>query len=100
MSNKTNKNEDEYFLRLDQERIKEMRAKLDAERAQAERAVHLGRCPRDGAKLEERDHFHIRVDECPECGGIWLDKGELQMIEQVKTEHRGNFFQTLFGMKL
>ena len=100
MTNKTNKNEDEYFLRLDQERIKELRARLDAERTQAERAAHLGHCPRCGTRLEERDHFHIRVDECPECGGVWLDKGELEMLQHVKTEHRGNFFETLFGLKL
>ena len=99
MSNKTHKNEDEYFLRLDQERIKEMRAKLDAERGQAERAQHLGRCPRCGAKLEERDHHHVRIDECPTCGGVWLDKGELQILERVDETSRRSFIGNLFGLK-
>ena len=96
---KPSRNEDEYFVRLDQERLREMRAKLDAERAQAERSQHLGRCPRCGAKLEERDHHHVRIDECPECGGVWLDKGELQMLEHVSQEQRGSFIGNLFGLK-
>jgi hypothetical protein len=40
-------------------------------------------CPRDGNKL--RRHFfsakrRVEVDECPNCGGYWLDAGELALI--------------------
>jgi len=51
------------------------------------------RCP--GVKL--RRHFfsakrRVAVDECPSCGGCWLDAGELALIRaeksQAATAHR------------
>jgi len=47
-------------------------------------------CPRcEGLKL--RRHFfsakrRIEVDECPGCGGYWLDAGELAQIRAEKAE--------------
>ncbi len=97
---KPSRNEDEYFTRVNAEQIKALRAQLDEARERAERESHRMRCPRDGATLVEREQQHTKIDVCPECGGTWLDKGELEMLEQVRTEHRGNFFETLFRMKL
>ena len=87
---KPSKNETEYFARLDAELMKQRRATLDAERMKRERSTHLGKCPKDGSDLTEREHHHVKVDECPECGGIWLDKGELEMIEEF--DQRGSGF--------
>jgi uncharacterized protein len=45
-------------------------------------------CPRcDGIKL--RRHFfsarkQVEVDHCPNCGGYWLDEGELEKIRTEK----------------
>jgi hypothetical protein len=93
------RNEDEYFLKLDAERIKEMRAKLDADRAQQERKSHLMKCPKCGGDLKETDHEHIKVDVCPDCGGVWLDAGEIEMLEHVKEHRAGAFFTGLFKGK-
>lgn len=47
-------------------------------------------CPRcAGIKLHR--HFfsarrRIEVDECPNCGGYWLDAGELAQIREEKTQ--------------
>ncbi|HHY85873.1 MAG TPA: zf-TFIIB domain-containing protein [Verrucomicrobia bacterium] len=47
-------------------------------------------CPRcDGVKLKR--HFfsakrRVEVDECPGCGGYWLDHGELAQIRREKAE--------------
>jgi uncharacterized protein len=47
-------------------------------------------CPRcAGVKLKR--HFfsakrRVEVDECPNCGGYWLDGGELAQIRLEKTE--------------
>jgi Zn-finger nucleic acid-binding protein len=42
------------------------------------------RCPRDTDVVMMRRYFspkgHIEIDECPACGGIWLDAGELEAI--------------------
>ncbi len=80
---KPSKNEDEYFAKQNLELIHEMRVKLDAERKKAERTAHRNKCPRCGGDLEEKHAEHVRVDECRECGGIWLDKGELDQLQRV-----------------
>lgn len=45
-------------------------------------------CPRCGSpqKLEEMKFVRIQdllLDRCPECKGIWVDKGELPKIETI-----------------
>jgi Zn-finger nucleic acid-binding protein len=40
-------------------------------------------CPQDGAQLcqhEFAEHTGIRIDQCPTCQGIWLEKTELSSI--------------------
>jgi Zn-finger nucleic acid-binding protein len=41
-------------------------------------------CPRDKQELEPATYeSHITVHKCPCCGGMWLDKGELEEIEEI-----------------
>lgn len=41
-------------------------------------------CPMDGTPLvTEIYETDIEVDVCPRCGGMWLDKGELEAIQQT-----------------
>ncbi|MGH7651048.1 MAG: zf-TFIIB domain-containing protein [Gemmatimonadaceae bacterium] len=80
---KPSKNEDEYFARQNLEIIREMRARLDAERRKVERHSHHNKCPRCGADLREEHAEHVKIDECTECGGIWLDKGEFEQLRRV-----------------
>jgi rRNA maturation protein Nop10 len=80
---KPSKNEDEYFAKQNLEIIHEMRVKLDAERKKAERQAHLQKCPRCGGDLKESQTEQVKIDECSECGGIWLDKGELEQLGRV-----------------
>jgi uncharacterized protein len=37
-------------------------------------------CPVDGKKLKISDKEGIEIDYCPECRGVWLDRGELEKI--------------------
>src|SRR5437773_12464948 len=78
------RNEDEYFARQDAELIKQMRAKLDGERSAQDRKAHYMKCPKDGADLKEEMHGQAKVDLCPECGGMWLDAGELALMQHVE----------------
>jgi uncharacterized protein len=80
---KPSKNEDEYFGKQSLEIIHEMRLKLDAERKSSERKAHHNKCPHCGADLEEHHEEHVKIDVCPECGGIWLDNGELEQLRRV-----------------
>jgi Zn-finger nucleic acid-binding protein len=38
------------------------------------------RCPACGSRLVEVERSEILIDACPECRGIWLDRGELDKI--------------------
>jgi uncharacterized protein len=38
------------------------------------------RCPNDEATLVMSERSGIEIDYCPECRGVWLDRGELDKI--------------------
>ena len=38
------------------------------------------KCPVDGATLVMTDRSGVEIDYCPECRGVWLDRGELDKI--------------------
>ena len=47
----------------------------------AAQTVHL--CPADGERMERQVCEFVLIDKCPECGGIWLDRGELEIIRDT-----------------
>jgi Zn-finger nucleic acid-binding protein len=66
---------------------------LDVKRSSAVRVDHEQRrnCPRCDTQVLSRHFFSVKrqieVDECPKCGGFWLDSGELAEIRpQYKSE--------------
>ena len=38
------------------------------------------KCPTDGTTLTMSERSGIEIDYCPECRGVWLDRGELDKI--------------------
>jgi Zn-finger nucleic acid-binding protein len=41
-------------------------------------------CPNDGTNLLMTSRENIEIDYCPQCRGVWLDRGELdKLIEQA-----------------
>jgi Zn-finger nucleic acid-binding protein len=38
------------------------------------------KCPNDSATLVMSERHGIEIDYCPECRGVWLDRGELDKI--------------------
>jgi Zn-finger nucleic acid-binding protein len=38
------------------------------------------RCPSCGTRLVELERSDVLIDACPECRGVWLDRGELDRI--------------------
>ncbi|MBC9944199.1 zf-TFIIB domain-containing protein [Leucobacter sp. cx-328] len=43
------------------------------------------KCPNDGSTLVMSERRNVEIDYCPECRGIWLDRGELdKIISQVE----------------
>lgn len=37
-------------------------------------------CPTDGSTLVMSERSGIEIDYCPQCRGVWLDRGELDKI--------------------
>lgn len=38
------------------------------------------KCPNDSATLVMSERAGVEIDYCPECRGVWLDRGELDKI--------------------
>lgn len=44
------------------------------------------KCPVDERELVMSDRQGIEIDYCPECRGVWLDRGELDKLIERSTE--------------
>lgn len=39
------------------------------------------KCPRcESSRLDERERDGVIIDACPQCRGVWLDRGELEKL--------------------
>ncbi|MGH7560084.1 MAG: zf-TFIIB domain-containing protein [Gemmatimonadales bacterium] len=93
MSDKPSRNEDEYFAREEAEKIARLRAQEERSRIATERKSHYMKCPKDGSDLKTIEFHAIQVDHCGECGGLWLDRGEVDVL--LKHEDPGLFRKVL-----
>lgn len=50
-------------------------------------------CPTDGAVLVMSERNGIEIDYCPDCRGVWLDRGELDKIIERSTGQPGPAYQ-------
>jgi len=71
--------EDTYFAQQDRSKLEKLRESASGQPA-------LGLCPRCGVRLGQREHHQVQVNECSKCGGIWLDKGGLQLLVEREDE--------------
>ena len=92
--------EDEYFHQKNLERIAKLRERAAAERAKQEsesqQKEYWMRCPKCGSTLKEECYdSSVFIDRCTsaECGGIYLDRGELEILLQGNP----SLLQRLFG---
>ena len=83
---KPSKAEDEYFARQELERRKKWAAeqtkKMAADEQEKLKQAHWMKCPKCGRDLQEIAFHGVKVDQCSNCGGIFLDAGELEQIEK------------------
>lgn len=82
--------ENQYFAELDRKLIDEQRRKEKETVAEAAldeiKEAARNRCPRDGEVLNKHELHGVSVDTCPVCEGMWLDKGELEIIAGRENE--------------
>jgi uncharacterized protein len=62
------------------------------------------RCPSCGSRLVEVERSEILIDACPECRGVWLDRGELDKIlarerAAIAADPDEDFFAEVEGRK-
>jgi hypothetical protein len=76
--------EDEYFVRENAERMRrltlEAKRTMAAEEQKRLRDLHYMHCPKCGMEMKEVKYGKIDVDACFACGGVFLDKGEMDVI--------------------
>jgi Zn-finger nucleic acid-binding protein len=49
------------------------------------------KCPNDAATLVMSERSGVEIDYCPECRGVWLDRGELdKILDRAATEFSAN----------
>lgn len=92
--------EDATFKKQEQEALARMRAELDAKRkataSGASKNAHWMCCPKCGGTMAEKCFETVMIDECGSCGGIYFDKGELDIL--IKHEKSsGGVLGRLFG---
>jgi Zn-finger nucleic acid-binding protein len=68
--------EDIYFAERDRELLNKLKEQLRKVETPG-RELH---CPKCAGLLETFSFHEILLDRCAKCGGIWLDKGELEAI--------------------
>jgi uncharacterized protein len=48
-------------------------------------------CPIDGTQLVMAERQGVEIDYCPQCRGVWLDRGELdKIIDRGSNEFGGS----------
>ena len=77
-------------FREDQEQRKRMVAKmLTGEEGRIAKKLHWMHCPKDGSDLKEIELKHrLHLDECSLCKGVFLDYGELQVLQAFSDEEK------------
>ncbi len=50
-------------------------------------------CPNDQTTLVMSSRSGIEIDYCPQCRGVWLDRGELDKILEREQKEFGNAAQ-------
>lgn len=49
------------------------------------------KCPFDGATLQVVNRSGIEIDWCPDCRGVWLERGELDRLIRNDGDHRDDW---------
>ena len=88
---KPSRAEDEYFARQEIEKrkqwAKEQAAKMAAGEKERLKQLHYMKCPKCGMDMKTIELHGVSVDQCPSCGGIYFDAGE---VEQLLQHERGS----------
>ena len=86
--------EDIYFA----ERERELLEKLHGQLRKVDKLEAETHCPKCPGKLESYTFQGFALDRCHECGGIWLDNGELEgIVRKISRGPLGAWIDKLTG---
>src|SRR5678816_2481667 len=84
--------EDIYFAEHDRDLIAKLKTKLQ----KSDKTVIDLRCPKCPGHLEAYTFEGFALDRCNTCGGIWMDRGELEsVVRKVSRGPLGEWIDTL-----
>ena len=80
--------EEEYFQKENLRKVKQLRERAAREVKEGDpqrlKEMHWMRCPKCGMALAELEFRGVKVDSCLACGGMFLDKGEIEKAMSFK----------------
>jgi len=86
--------EDIYFAEHDRQLIEKIKAQLREVKKTSSRI----NCPKCPGELETFAFQGFILDRCNSCGGVWMDKGELEgIIRKVTRTPLGTLIDRLMG---
>jgi hypothetical protein len=101
MTQKPSDKEQEYFLRQEAERLKQLREehrkKVAEEERQRLKELHYLHCPKCGQTMTTTTLHEVEVEVCPGCRGMFLDDGELEKLSGERA--RGRFASALASLR-
>lgn len=50
-------------------------------------------CPNCSVEMQIVQKNEIDIDYCPECKGVWLDRGEIDKIARIQNKHEDMHYQ-------
>lgn len=81
---KPSQNEEEYFARVEIDKMKRLaqdrRAKHTDEDRLKLKELHYMRCPKCGMELHTLAFKGVEIERCYDCGAVVLDQGELEKL--------------------
>jgi rubrerythrin len=90
--------EEEYFtqVEIDKRRAlaEKLKSQMAAEELQKLKALHWMHCPKCGFEMHSIVFKGVSIEECPHCGGIYLDASE---VKQLMGEE-GGFISSVLGL--
>lgn len=95
--------EAKYFYELNQERIHELNEERNKMHAEHGGKDHWMICPKCGAKMEENEYHHVKVETCPSCEAVTLDKGQLKLLldnvtHEESESHAEEVYKTFYNL--
>ena len=97
MIQKPSDKEQEYFLKVEAERLRQLREehqkRVVEEARRTLKELHYMHCPKCGQMMTSTTLEEVEIEVCPGCAGVYLDDGELDKLTEERK--RGAFTSTL-----